>query len=109
VGELEEGVRAQVEEGPPVDTVREHEHDPQRDLVGDDVPHGPARETHHRRDRGVAKVEDEPDAGTGTGERRRERERDRRQPGGRAQPEQQDEPGVAPHLLERDRLVGDAR
>ena len=73
VGQQEEQVRGLVRGDVAGPAVGQHEHDPQRDLVGDDVAEGPARQSQHRAYRVVARVPHEAQTGPRLPEERDQR------------------------------------
>ena len=109
VRKLEERVGTQVDERPAVAAVGEDEHDPERDLVRDDVAEGPRGEASHRDDGAMPPREHEPEADPGPPQDRTECEGHRGDACGRAHTQRDEERSVVAHAVERDRTFEQTR
>ena len=106
---LEERVRTQVDERPAIAAVGEDEHDPERDLVRDDVAQRPRGEASHRDDGAMPPREHEPELDPCPSQDRPEGERYRGDAGSRANTQRDDERRVVADAVERDRPVEQTR
>ena len=103
----EEEVRTRVDEGAPGPLVREHQHEPERDLIGDDVSAGPSRKPEDLTYGGVAPVREEAQVHPGAAQRRDQRQPHRGDARGGPEPDEEQQPVTVEHVPDRERPAVD--